>query len=146
MITIRSRNGYQVYGSDPNDGYIPSTVKNPFRKYVQVVDRQLPDAAIASTLNAIINVLGTEDYFRQDEWHCGEKGVVNMTLPANTMLKVDRIYIRQGAGEYDSITFTVDDCPLPEIKPKKIKGGRRAGILRFWAKLDDVNTIKCNIL
>jgi hypothetical protein len=40
---------------------------------------------------------------------------VQVTLPVETLLKVDRIYIRKGASDFDSITF--------------------------WATLKDVNNI-----
>lgn len=51
---------------------------------------------------------------------------VSITIPAGTVLKVNRIYIRQGAEDFDSMTFQCDgnkDFP---------KG-------RFWLKLTDVN-------
>ena len=53
----------------------------------------------------------------------------NVTLPKGTSLKVDRIYIRKGAGDYSSLTFWM---VLPGEKKK----------IRFWAKLYDVNKIE----
>lgn len=146
IVDIHVRNGTRVFGSDPGDGYTPSIDKKTIRKYTNVIDTRLPEENIAAILNASVKLITTEDYFRGEEWHCSEKGVINMTLPTNTILNVNRIYIRQGLGEYDSITFNVDDCPISELKSKKMKGGLRKGTLRFWAKLDDVNTIRCNIL
>lgn len=55
---------------------------------------------------------------------------IQRTLPAGTILEIDRIYIRQGNAEYSSVTF----------KARGIK------VLRFWAKLDDVNRIQCTVL
>lgn len=55
----------------------------------------------------------------------GEQAV---TLPVNTVLKVDRIYIRKGKSGYDSITFYVQEC-----SDEKLVGAR------FWARLADVN-------
>ncbi len=52
------------------------------------------------------------------------------TIPKNTVLEVDRIYIRKGASGFSSITF------------KWIKDGKT---VRFWAKLNDVNSIECEI-
>lgn len=52
-----------------------------------------------------------------------------ITLPKNTVLEVDRIYIRQGSAQYSSVTF-------------KIRGKK---VLRFWLTLSDVNKIDCNI-
>jgi hypothetical protein len=70
---------------------------------------------------------------------------LEVTIPAGTILAVDRIYIRKGASDYSSITFYAKE--LGEVmvqgrrwfgtsKPKKKKA------LRFWAKLEDCNKIK----
>lgn len=48
------------------------------------------------------------------------------TLPAGTVLKVERIYIRQHKSEYDSVTFRID--------------GQTNS--RFWARLADANRIE----
>jgi len=60
-----------------------------------------------------------------------------VTLPAGTVLKVDRIYIRKGGAdmkEFDSVTFWCNTHrKLAQAKKEKLKRGR------FWAKLDDVN-------
>jgi len=60
-----------------------------------------------------------------------------ITLPAGTVLKVDRIYIRSKAKDYrdyDSVTFLCNT----HVTPAK---GRKQGLVRgrFWAKLADVN-------
>ena len=50
------------------------------------------------------------------------------TLPAGTVLRVSRVYIRQGTADtFDSLTFQIKMCPN-----KAYKG-------RFWAKLGDIN-------
>lgn len=54
------------------------------------------------------------------------------TLPAGTILSVERIYIRMGASDYDSITFRVQSSPDERFKKK----------VRFWVKLDDANKIE----
>lgn len=56
-----------------------------------------------------------------------EKGIV---------LVIDRIYIRNGAGDYDSITFRV---PKKVGNPKNLEGAR------FWASLSDVNEMYFNL-
>jgi len=53
------------------------------------------------------------------------------TLPKDTILKVDRIYIRQGSEDYDSVTFRISDCPNKKLNKK-----------RFWVKLDDANELE----
>jgi hypothetical protein len=51
-----------------------------------------------------------------------------VTLPAGTVLRTSRVYIRQGTTDtFDSLTFTIKSCP-----DKRYKG-------RFWAKLGDIN-------
>ena len=67
-------------------------------------------------------------------------GSISVTLPAGSKLKVDRIFIRRGAGDYDSMTFWLVDCPNKEWAPKKV-GGTATNRLRFWVKLDDANDI-----
>lgn len=53
---------------------------------------------------------------------------VRATLPEGTILTIDRIYIRKGKSDYDSISFYAQ---IPGIAKKK----------RFWAKREDVNTM-----
>ena len=62
-----------------------------------------------------------------------EENLEPITFPIGTILKVDRIYIRKGAGmsEYSSLSFY---ATLPGQKKK----------FRFFAKLNDVNTIEFN--
>lgn len=71
------------------------------------------------------------EYFKllkegDDHWSHEDKSYPH-TLPKGTTLKVDRIYIRKGAGDYDSVTFFMPGT------------GKR---IRFWAKLADVNRIE----
>jgi len=58
-----------------------------------------------------------------------------ITFPKDTVLTVDRVYLRQQAETFDSITFRIHTCPT---LPKGTKS-------RFWAKLADVNRIECEI-
>lgn len=56
-----------------------------------------------------------------------------VTLPTGTVLKVSRVYIRQGTTDsYDSLTFTVRRTTARGQTNKAVKG-------RFWAKLGDIN-------
>jgi hypothetical protein len=59
-----------------------------------------------------------------------------VTLLKDTVLKVDRIYIRKGVSEYSSITFYVwsKAGPVAANAPKKKS--------RFWAKLTNCNNIQ----
>lgn len=55
-----------------------------------------------------------------------------VSLPKGTVLSVDRIYIRKGCEDYNSVTFRIKEC----VHKKYEKA-------RFWAKLNDVNKIIC---
>jgi len=57
-----------------------------------------------------------------------------VVLPAGARLKVARIYIKNGAGAFDSVTFSIRKGGWPNDKTKRG---------RFWAKLNDVNRIVC---
>lgn len=60
-----------------------------------------------------------------------------VTIPEDTILTVDRVYIRKGVSDYSSITFNISK----KENPKHIYGGTR-----FWAKLSDVNNIEFELL
>ncbi len=69
-----------------------------------------------------------------------DKEPVRVTLSAGTLLTIDRYYIRNNAGEFDSVTFSLPSQPLPGYS----FGKKRAS--RFWAKLEDVNEIEFEFL
>ena len=59
-----------------------------------------------------------------------------VTLLKDTVLKVDRIYIRKGISEYSSITFYV----WSKAGPVAANASKKKS--RFWAKLADCNNIQ----
>jgi hypothetical protein len=59
-----------------------------------------------------------------------------ITVPVGTVLTVDRIYIRQRKGDYDSITFKISKGDSPDVRFQKT---------RFWVKLEDCNNMDCEI-
>ncbi|RQT26119.1 hypothetical protein [Burkholderia contaminans] len=61
-----------------------------------------------------------------------------VTIPAGALLTVDRIFIRKGAADYDSVTFWLKASKVPVA----INGRQVKKSVRFWAKLDDVNAIE----
>lgn len=71
-------------------------------------------------------------------WSEQKKNVkdTQVTLPKGTVLKVDRIYIRQGADKYSSLTF------YAEIGEGGTGSFGKPKHPRFWAKLSDCNKIK----
>jgi len=54
------------------------------------------------------------------------------TWPIDTVLVIDRYYIRNGGETFSSLTFRATETKIPEFKKHKP---------RFWAKLYDVNNI-----
>ncbi|WP_374335359.1 hypothetical protein [Methyloversatilis sp.] len=102
---------------------------------------------------SLIEVMGIN--YKPTGW--GDYGKKNwpVVLPAGTTLKVDRIYIRKGGSDFDSVTFFLKG----EKTKKKVvdrtyttfdNGVRTTGKyeytipsrgVRFWAKLRDVNKI-----
>lgn len=70
-----------------------------------------------------------------DFWSYRVMATMNVILPAETILIVDRIYIRKNLKKFDSVTFRLKSCDILKIKNK-----------RFWAKLDDVNKIECEVI
>jgi hypothetical protein len=68
-------------------------------------------------------------------WRHGFQDVRLATLEKGTNLVVDRIFIRQGAENYNSVSFRGDVSHMGVIRK-----------VRFWAKLADVNKIKCKVI
>lgn len=55
--------------------------------------------------------------------------LTEVTLPKDTIIKVDRIYVKKGNGAFDSVTVY---ALIPGEKRK----------CRFWVKLNDFNQIE----
>lgn len=70
------------------------------------------------------------------------KPIVVVTLPAGTELKIDRIYIKKGQSDYNSITFYMKNTKAIKVKSYWWSKERAKKSLRFWAKLDDYKNIK----
>jgi hypothetical protein len=71
-----------------------------------------------------------------ERYYYHERTGHQVTIQAGAILKIDRIFIRRGASDFDSVTFFMKggDKVIPFTK------GRQKAI-RFWAKLADVNKI-----
>lgn len=73
---------------------------------------------------------------------------VPMIVPAGSILKVDRIYIRKGLDEFSSMTFFWEGMKVPAgMYPGRYSRNGdlekyAARPIRFWAKLEDVNKIE----
>lgn len=81
-----------------------------------------------------------EAYFAEpcpSQWGGGLKTVITktVTLPAGAILTADRIYVRKGFPDFDSITFNL----AKKINPFKTNG-------RFWVKLTDANRMDVQVV
>jgi hypothetical protein len=65
------------------------------------------------------------------------------TLPKGTVLKIERIYIRRGKKDYSSLTFNISETTHPFLVSGK--KNKKKGQMRFWATLNDVNNIDCEV-
>jgi len=62
-------------------------------------------------------------------------GDFEVTIPKDSILKIDRVYIRKGASDYSSVTFYIEHIPGVKLKGK----------VRFFANLSDVNNIEISV-
>lgn len=71
----------------------------------------------------------------EDKEHCYEVLFVErVTIPKDTILVVDRIYVRNGQKDYSSVTFRIKSCP-----------DKKFNKTRFWAKLHDTRSIEFEV-
>lgn len=74
-----------------------------------------------------------------------QRNVFEMSLPVDTVLTIDRIYIRQQQANYSSVSFIINDTTQPYLlRAKESKKKKTCG--RFWVKLNDANKIKCELI
>lgn len=65
-----------------------------------------------------------------------DTNTINLTIPKDTVLIFDRLYIRKGdSGDFDSVTFKIENSPNTDLKNT-----------RFWVKLDEANKIKFDFI
>ena len=79
--------------------------------------------------------------FTSRDWYSRKPGAYEMTLLKDSILVVDRIYIRKGIKEYSSLTFNLrkGGRAFHNGETHEMKG------VRFWAKLADVNRIVASV-
>lgn len=71
---------------------------------------------------------------------CYKQEKTLVKLPIGTILVVDRIYIRSGQEDFDSVSFMCERIP-GFAEPQ----GKKKTVARFWAKLDDINKIVAKV-
>lgn len=69
-------------------------------------------------------------------WPKGDPYCYMMTYPKDSIIIVDRYYIKKGNADFSSVTFRTEKLNLPKFKKKP----------RFWVKLNDANTINYEVL
>jgi hypothetical protein len=67
--------------------------------------------------------------------HRRAQGEAKVSMPIGTILKVARIFIRQGAHNYDSVTFTGGYHHHGTVRK-----------VRFWVSLKDANNIQYKVI
>lgn len=67
---------------------------------------------------------------------------IQVTLPAGTKLKIDRIYIRKGNTEFSSISFLAPELPKVTCYAYNNWEKDKLQRIRFWVKLTECNNIQ----
>jgi len=83
------------------------------------------------------------DYRTNHREYYGGRTVSIAALPAGTELRIDRIFVRRGLPQFDSVTFFLCDMPNDFIKLRRKAGFK--GAVRFWTKLDDANLMEVEL-
>ena len=81
---------------------------------------------------------------KDGRWRNGDS-LGTVTIPAETVLKIERVYIRGTFRDYDSVTFRIHQCPARRELTSRKFGGTGPVTVRFFAKLADVNNIEAEI-
>lgn len=111
----------------------------------EIADRMVP-SPLRRRHGIYVDYASTEDrnadFALRDEIYSAKTNQsVPVTLEAGTVLKVDRVYIRQGAEDFSSLSFYIEETPMLALVPAKKGGGFKKGRRRFFASLVDVNTM-----
>lgn len=82
--------------------------------------------------------------FKLVDYHVRSAQCRPVTLPAGSVLKVDRLYVKKGQGAFDSVTFYLKGHARPgyiwmSVTGRKYKMPKKP--VRFWVKLHDANKI-----
>jgi hypothetical protein len=86
--------------------------------------------------------------------YCDPKVAAYVTILPGSLLTVDRVYIRRGLHNFDSLTFYLKpdgraprelEIRTTKSEPRFVKINSKAG-MRFWAKLADVNSLEVEVI
>lgn len=110
------------------------TLRRPWKFKMLMEHRNAIFAADLGLIAPIKSVWDFEMDLRKTMKRGEERGKWDVELPYGTELIVDRVYIRKGGSEFDSVSFFVH---APRPAGCSGKGKKR----RFFASLDDVNRI-----
>lgn len=70
---------------------------------------------------------------------------IDAELPQGAELIIDRYYIRQGLGDFDSVSFRIVGAKA-SAKTYSFSTKATTRQVRFWAKLEDVNTMVVDVV
>ena len=82
-------------------------------------------------MKLLSSVFPDKEEYKSRYYGRGAEFISSICFPKGTILKVSRIYVRVGASDYDSVTYTV------------VKSSRKDLNGRFWVKLADANQMEC---
>jgi len=119
-ITLLAPWEFTVYGEERNLGLLKNLVAQGVLSEADAVKGFSSSYASSKSPKTL-----------DDVYYGNNNPVAKVVLPPGAVLSVNRIFIRQGSAEYNSVTFNLLSTPRHTWK--------RA---RFWAKLHDVNTIQ----
>ena len=134
------------------DEYILRVISKKYgsRITIKIRDKkQYPNLVINKKVEVITKSIGsicvTYDYDISYEH-------IRAIISKDTLLQVDRIYIRKGLSDFSSLSFVSKDSPNVLFKPKnkmtsiEKKNHPSFGPIRFLSKLSDVNDIEFSII
>lgn len=104
--------------------------------------------SILTSFGSLANEMNSVQIKRRIWSASTEEKAFEFVLPANTVMGVDRIYIRKGGEDFSSITLKIFETSHPFVlfSCKKKNGEFSPAKARFWVKLCDFNKIEADIV
>jgi len=119
-ITLASAWSFTLYSEDRNLGFIKTLVKAGLITEAEALIA-FPTKRWNTTASTSLSDVGRGTNLP----------LRSITLPPNSTLTVDRIFIRKGASNFNSVTFVLKSTPARTWKQA-----------RFWVKLHEANQLQ----